>query len=201
MPTVICWDHILFVQLWPGSWIYEDKIRYNFTNDYFTIHGIWPEYYNGSWPQYCNRTEKFDVEKLEPIKKYLEKYWTNFKNPESFWKHEFEKHYTCAETDELLDSEIKYFTTGLYLKSELDIYEILKNSSITPSNNRTYSASKIKDTIESTIGREIVITCNKHNILDEIRVCLDRNLELIHCPIKEQNKGCHKKKIWYNRVI
>jgi|AntRauTorckE6833_2_1112554.scaffolds.fasta_scaffold120191_1 ribonuclease T2 len=79
------WDYILFVQVWPGSWIYEDHSKYNFTNDYFTVHGLWPEYNNGKYPQFCNKTERFNLTKLDPIRNELEKYWTNFKNPIKFW--------------------------------------------------------------------------------------------------------------------
>ena len=45
------WDYFMFVQLWPLSWLLADRISdYPFNNNHFTIHGLWPEYKNGSWP-------------------------------------------------------------------------------------------------------------------------------------------------------
>ena len=82
--NTINWDYFLFVQYWPGSWLYSDHNNHaDFNNTYFNIHGLWPEYKNGSWPQYCN-ISKFNITKLYPIKQQLMTYWSNYKHPESF---------------------------------------------------------------------------------------------------------------------
>ena len=67
MIETVDWNYFLFVQVWPSSRITNnDNIK--FTNDYFTVHGLWPQYTNGTWPQFCNTTSKFNSSALSLIK-------------------------------------------------------------------------------------------------------------------------------------
>src|SRR5579872_3719305 len=107
------WDYLMFVQLWPSSWLIEDhNHNYNFTNNYFTIHGVWPEYFNGSWPQSCSKSKYFNFSRVEPIHSNLTTYWTNFINPSSFWQHEYLTHLTCINSSDLV-GDYDYFEYGL----------------------------------------------------------------------------------------
>ena len=182
LPLICAWDYLLFVQYWPGSWIEHDHIKNsNFTNDHFNIHGIWPEYYNGSYPEFCNKSAIFDEKQLAPIRNNLTLYWTDYRNSEEFWKHEFYRHGTCAETDDLLSTELEFFTTGLELREKYNLYTYLSNSNIYPTNNNTYSLKNIYDAIQNQTINNIAITC-KDDILDQIILCLNPNLNLIDCP-------------------
>ncbi|KAK3166223.1 hypothetical protein QOZ80_1AG0043020 [Eleusine coracana subsp. coracana] len=62
----------------------------------FTIHGLWPDYDDGTWPSCCRHTE-FDMDKILPLKEKLDKYWpslycssssTCFSGKGPFWAHE-----------------------------------------------------------------------------------------------------------------
>lgn len=80
----------------------------------FTIHGLWPEFNNGSYPQYCNNTHKhsFNVSKLNPIRKELDTWWISYLGPNvKFWEHEYQKHETCFPNI----TELPYFTDALNL--------------------------------------------------------------------------------------
>lgn len=85
----------------------------------YSIHGLWPDYGNGTYPTFCKNI-KFDIEKLKSIDKELLNYWElpedHDKLEESFWKHEWDKHGTCMyeEIDELT-----YFKTALNLYHEV----------------------------------------------------------------------------------
>ena len=67
----------------------------------WTIHGIWPTTNNQIGPLYCNRTDKFDPEKIRDLLPELRLKWTDVRagggDEFNFWRHEWEKHGTCAE--------------------------------------------------------------------------------------------------------
>ncbi|ARF09950.1 T2 family ribonuclease [Indivirus ILV1] len=202
LPLYYCytdWDYILFVQVWPGSWINNGPLLYKFNNSYFTIHGLWPQYYNGSWPQFCNH-DKFNYLAIKNISQYLEMYWTNFKNAKDLWVHEYKKHATCAENDPLLSTEYQYFLTGLILRNKYNIFSVLKNNSIVPSNIIKYSTKGLVKVLSKGFNNTIVMLCNENNILNEIRFCLDKNLEQFDCPSNELKEQCQNKYISYNFV-
>ena len=192
-------DYFLYVQLWPGSWLYSDHSKYPFSNDYFTIHGLWPEYRNGSWPQFCNAS-KFDGQALNPIKNDLTKYWTDFKNPKKFWSHEYYKHMSCLEEDPIFQNEYVCFKMGLHFRNYYDYYHALNKVGIVPSNQQNYTVSQVSNAIQSLVGTTPVIVCDNHGILNEIRICFDQNVNNIDCPKDEIIKGCLNTSVWYNVV-
>uniref|UniRef100_A0A915Q6N3 Ribonuclease T(2) n=1 Tax=Setaria digitata TaxID=48799 RepID=A0A915Q6N3_9BILA len=93
----------------------------------WTIHGLWPNRNSGSFPEYCSvEKNKFDLSKLKPIEKKLEKNWPNLfvkRSVSSLWKHEWEKHGVCAGTVEEVNDEVKYFNKTLSLHEKFDIFE------------------------------------------------------------------------------
>lgn len=81
----------------------------------WTIHGVWPTKLGTIGPALCNKTWHFDPAKLEPLLDDLDTFWLNIETntpKDSFWKHEWEKHGTCAAELPELDSEDKYFGKG-----------------------------------------------------------------------------------------
>ena len=195
------WDYLLFVQYWPGCWIADSNLNEtDFTNNYFVVHGIWPEDTNGSYPSYCNSSAKFELSVLDPIYSNLTKYWTDFENPVEFWEHEYYKHATCAASDPLLGTEFDYFNTGLVLQERYDLYQYLADYGIYPSNFMLYQTQYIYDAIRKNINVEYVLTCDTNEILDEIIICLDTNLNPINCPKNEMNQMCQSGMITINVV-
>lgn len=192
------WDIFMFVELWPGSWL-NGRHDYNFTNDYFTVHGLWPEYRNGSWPQYCN-SSKFNVSTLQYIKSDLVKYWTDFRNPQKFWAHEYYKHMSCIEEDPIFQNELVCFKMGLAFRSYYDYYVALQRSGIKPSNDMNYTVVEVSDAVRKMTGFIPVIICDDNGILNEIRTCFNQNVTLIDCPDDELNKGCKLQYIHYNVI-
>ena len=78
----------------------------------FSIHGLWPQSTIDSYPEYCKKV-KFDITKLNSIIVELGFFWysTEEKN-EDFWKHEWEKHGSCAWEPM---TELDYFSQTLRL--------------------------------------------------------------------------------------
>ena len=83
----------------------------------FSIHGLWPDYSDGTYPSFCHKVT-FNIDKLKPIECDLINYWElpehHKKLETSFWKHEWLKHGSCMykEMDELE-----------YFKKALELYE------------------------------------------------------------------------------
>lgn len=194
----IKWDIFMFVELWPGSWLYGQKYH-NFTNNYFTIHGLWPEYNNGTWPQFCNAS-KFDIKSLQYLENDLIKYWTDFRNPHKFWMHEYYKHMSCIEEDPIFQDERTCFKMGLSFRSYYDYYTALSRENILPNNSLNYTTNEISNAIEKMTGTVPVIICDDNNILNEIRICFNQNVTAIDCPINELKKQCQSEYVWYNLI-
>ncbi|KAG8044573.1 hypothetical protein GUJ93_ZPchr0069g33258 [Zizania palustris] len=110
----------------------------------FTIHGLWPDYDDGTWPSCCRHTN-FDMDKILPLKPTLDKYWpslycssssTCFSGKGPFWAHEVsifsEKHGTCSSP--VVKDELEYFSTTLDLYFKYNVMEMLTNGGIHISN-------------------------------------------------------------------
>ena len=89
----------------------------------WTVHGIWPSKYHKMGPFHCNHV-KFNEGILEPILEELNIHWTNVraKTPEDqFWKHEWDKHGTCAMQLESMSNELKFFSKGEVFSNSISI--------------------------------------------------------------------------------
>jgi ribonuclease I len=115
-------------------------------------------------------------------------------------KHEFDKHYTCAESDKLLSTELSYFSTGLKLRKYFNFYNILKKYNITPSNDIVYPFDIIKNTIDKFTNHTSIIKCDHSGILNEIWLCLNKNLELFDCPQYNNYNGCKHNQVKYKKI-
>lgn len=151
------------------------------------VHGLWPTKTGTSGPYFCNTSIHFDPTDLAPIEADLEKYWTNVEantKKFSFWKHEWNKHGTCAVQLPVLNSPLKYFTQGLTWMKQYNITGILESSKIVP-NSDGYTLGDIYNAIKTVLKVNPDIQCTtdkaKFSLLSEIRICFDKNLELIDC--------------------
>ncbi|VDO33228.1 Uncharacterized protein BM_BM4983 [Brugia malayi] len=165
----------------------------------WTIHGLWPQRNDGSFPQFCGSdTKKFVLSKLLPIKQKLEKYWPNLfvmRSVSSLWKHEWEKHGTCAEIVEEVSDELKYFSKSLALYKQFDIFGILEKQEIIPSQEKLYDRLLLHQSLRSAYGKNVEFHClqdkqTKSWLLADVRLCLTKNFQLMDCkkkPLKWKN--------------
>ncbi|XP_002024998.2 ribonuclease Oy [Drosophila persimilis] len=188
------WDVLIFTQQWPVTTCYhwrEDNPSQECSlpqkKEFWTIHGIWPTKLGSLGPSFCNKSAEFDVDKLDGISNRLETFWPDLKGATSqewLWKHEWQKHGTCAMLIEELDDELKYFAQGLSWREQYIMSRILDASDIHPDSNNTVTA--INNAIVKALGKNPSIHClfdTKHEIsyLSEIRICFNKSLELIDC--------------------
>ncbi|OWM75936.1 ribonuclease 3-like [Punica granatum] len=192
-------DFFYFVQQWPGSYCdSRHSCCYPKTGKPaadFGIHGLWPNYKDGSYQSKCNPDHVFDKSEISDLISSLEKSWPTLSCPSNdglkFWEHEWEKHGTCSESE--LDQH-DYFEAGLKLKEKTNLLQALKNAGIEP-NDKFYRLESIKEAIKQAVGHEPGIECNVdpsgHKQLSEVYLCVDTSgMEIIECPILPKGSRC-----------
>ncbi|PWN46602.1 ribonuclease T2 [Violaceomyces palustris] len=159
--------------------------------DSTTIHGLWPDYCDGTYPQFCSNVsgipeytgaeirsvlQKYDPELLA----YMDVYYKDYQgNDESFWEHEYNKHGTCIST---LRTEcqpplpgisredyavVGYFRQIVNRFRKLPTYRWLEEAGIVPSNTTTYTLAEIEGALSKKHGGVPYVGCTKKNQLDE----------------------------------
>ncbi|GMJ05667.1 RIBONUCLEASE 1, ribonuclease 1 [Hibiscus trionum] len=202
--AVLCvsqdFDFFYFVQQWPGSYCDSGKSSccYPTTGKPaadFGIHGLWPNYNDGSYPQNCDPNNPFDESKISDLISNMRRNWPTLACPsgsgETFWSHEWEKHGTCSES---VFDQHSYFETTLGLKQQTNLLQALKTAGI-KADGRTYSLGDIKDAIKEGTGYTPWIECNQdssgNSQLYQVYLCLDNSgSSLIECPVFPKGKKC-----------
>ncbi|KAJ4955404.1 hypothetical protein NE237_012187 [Protea cynaroides] len=143
----------------------------------FTIHGLWPDYNDGTWPACCSRSN-FNIKEISSLLGDLQKYWpslscgspsTCFGGRGSLWAHE--------RSTELLNLYFKYNVTG-----------ILNGAGYVASNNEKYPLGGIVSAIENAVGASPLLVCS-HNAVEEIRLCFYKDFKPRDCIIDSASKG------------
>jgi len=200
-------DYMLFVESWDGLFCADGccvmpdtgaSVRVG-----FSVHGMWPQYNDGSWPSCCTSDvtrEMIDktLEKNKEIREMLNVYWPAFKRCR-FVRYETEKHGTCAlsvygATEQGL---IDYWTAVVKLANKFDYQSALASAGIVPSNSTMYTTSQVRKVIGKHVGATVNIACQNGNIIDEVRICLKKptnaqemiNPVIFDCPSQDTSCG------------
>ncbi|XP_048318813.2 extracellular ribonuclease LE [Ziziphus jujuba] len=199
--SVVCvsqdFDFFYFVQQWPGSYCdTKQSCCYPTTGKPaadFGIHGLWPNYNDGTYPSNCDPSNPFDQSQISDLISSLQKNWPTLACPSgngtAFWSHEWDKHGTCSES--LLDQRA-YFQTTLNFKKQANLLQILTTAGIRP-NGESYSLEDIKGAIQGGTGFAPWIECNTdssgNSQLYQIYLCVDTSgSNFVECPIFPNGK-------------
>ncbi|XP_012258433.2 ribonuclease Oy-like [Athalia rosae] len=200
-------DLLIFTQHWPETVCFEWEETapshqcFLPRHQEWTIHGLWPSQKHEIAPAFCNKTQHFDESVLLPIQNQMEEKWINIEKGTphfSLWKHEWEKHGTCASVLPELDSELKYFKKGLELQREYDMTHVLAKCNILP--GKKYEVQAILDCVNRILGHTAQVECvtnskTHESLLFEIRICFDKSLKLIDCnDVPAYPTNCQRKK-------
>ncbi|CAM0884094.1 unnamed protein product [Alopecurus aequalis] len=187
-------DHYVLALQWPGTVCRQTNhccssngcCRSNPLN-WFTIHGLWPQYSSGGWPSCCRATTPFNMNKIAMLRGILEKYWpslycgdssTCFGGKGPFWVHEVQTHGTCGYPE--IQDEYDYFSTALYLYSKYNVTKALRKAHIYPRNGRKYEVSHIVAAIDHAFGRLPHLVC-KNGSVQELRLCFHKDYQPRDC--------------------
>lgn len=150
------------------------------SNLFFTMHGLWPENSDGSYPCTCT-DETFDISKVKSIESDMNTYWPSLNGPnDTFWKHEYEKHGTCAE--DLFPTEFAFFNGTLALRAQYDAVKALAAAGYKPSNSKGFTLSAFRKAMGAAYGTYPAVTCDKSGNIEGITWCIDKTLSAMPCP-------------------
>ncbi|CAH2037778.1 unnamed protein product [Thlaspi arvense] len=185
-------DFFYLVLQWPGAYCDTKRTCCYPTSGKpaadFGIHGLWPNYKDGSWPSNCDPDSEFDRSQISDLVSRLKRNWPTLACPSNdgfkFWEYEWGKHGTCSESVLSLHA---YFDTTLRLKDQANLLQTLTDSGIKPDDG-FYDLQKISDAIKDAIGFTPGIQCNKdperNDQLHQIFLCVDTSgANFIECPI------------------
>ncbi|TGZ56596.1 ribonuclease Oy-like [Temnothorax longispinosus] len=203
-------DVLIFTQQWPltACFVWKNKSDTRSCSlprhDEWTIHGIWPTKYNTLGPQFCNKSLEFNPSAIAPIESELKENWLDIhkgSKPYSFWKHEWDKHGTCAVTVKALNNEFNYFEAGLKLFDKYNMMDVLAKANILPGNKyMVQDMLKGIQKILNTRGQIMCVTDDKthESYVIEMRLCFDKTLQLVNCDgIYHFPTNCRSKEIIY----
>lgn len=182
----------IFTQWWPQTQCYEDvknKTCVPSGISKWTIHGLWPTVGTEHLPVYCNKSWPFDEESIEDLKPELVLQWPSYSTPDdyaAFWKHEWEKHGTCATSLSFLSSEHKYFEVSLSLNIKYDIFKALNQGGrITPTSDKVYQVKDIEVALFKVFKVHPTVYClpvkPSEQMLSYVELCFDKTLTPINC--------------------
>ncbi|MED6130503.1 Ribonuclease pancreatic beta-type [Stylosanthes scabra] len=190
-------DFFYFVQQWPGSYCdTQQSCCYPTTGKPdadFGIHGLWPNYNDGSYPSNCDSSNPFQQSQVSDLISTMQKEWPTLACPSGngiqFWTHEWDKHGTCSES---ILNQHDYFAAALNLKQKANLLQALTSAGINPDGG-SYSLSSIKSAISGSVGFTPFIECNSdssgNSQLYQVYLCVDTNASaFIDCPVFPNSK-------------
>ncbi|PIB26122.1 ribonuclease T [Amylibacter kogurei] len=167
-------DYYVLALSWTPSWCeYEGDRRKSPQCDAgrefgFTLHGLWPQYNDGSWPSYCKSSHR-------PPSKSLTASMGDIMGTSGLAWHQWNKHGVCSG-----------LSPAQYYELSRRAYESVQRPAIFSKIKQTLSlpASVVEDAFQETNAQlddnELQLTC-KAGRIQEARICLTKDLELRAC--------------------
>ncbi|XP_048391751.1 ribonuclease T2 isoform X1 [Stegostoma tigrinum] len=176
------WNILILSQHWPQTvcLMVSETCKVPQNIDYWTVHGLWPKR-----DEMCNNSWHFEIQNVMDILSELKLWWPDVLHPNStqLWKHEWQKHGTCAATLQSLDTQNKYFSKALDLYHKINLNSVLKKLDILPS-SKYYTLEMIENALVSVYGVTPKIQCLKGSsaqILGQIELCFTKEFEPLNC--------------------
>lgn len=137
----------------------------DYWKNHFTLHGLWPQYYDTGYPSFCTDVD-FDAKYPEAVgMDTMTKYWPNVQAQEGtssyddFWEHEWTKHGTCSTLDE-----------QTYFQTAIDTIEKYGTPSIVTENvGGTLSADDIRNAFGGK--QRVALKCSNNKYLVGAYTC------------------------------
>ncbi|KHN27253.1 ribonuclease 2-like [Glycine soja] len=194
-------DYFAFALQWPGTYCKRTRsccptngcCRGSNFPTVFTIHGLWPDYNDGTWPSCCSGSS-FDPKEILTLTNSLEQYWPSLSCSKpslchggkgTFWAHEWEKHGTCSYP--VFRNEYDYFVAVLNLYFKYNVTSVLNDAGYVPSNTEKYPLGGIISAIENAFHASPQIVCSKDSV-EELRLCFYKDFQPRDCALGSDTK-------------
>ncbi|KAK8105834.1 hypothetical protein PG999_009193 [Apiospora kogelbergensis] len=198
---------VLATQFWNTYTGFESQGQV-LPKDAWTLHGLWPDFCNGSYTQYCDLTRQGtpvpawagpDIGTfLEPLGKldllaWMKKHWVaqpGWLNGD-FWGHEFSKHATCYSTFDVEcygpayrqhEEVADFFETAAAFHRALPTWSWLEASGVRPSNATTFSLGDFTRPLTQGFGAIPYVGCSgpKYNATEAGKGSTDAGYTVIN---------------------
>ncbi|XP_057789620.1 ribonuclease 2-like [Salvia miltiorrhiza] len=191
-------DYFMLSFLWPGTACLSSGgecchsnacCRRSSALTEFTIHGLWPDYNDGTWPACCPG-KRFDIKKISTLLSTMNKYWPSYSCESSsnchggtglFWEHEWEKHGPCSFP--IIRDEYDYFMTVLNLYFKYNVTEILGEAGYVASNSEKYPLGGMVSAIENAFHATPALVCSG-DAVEELRLCFCKDFKFRDCAVE-----------------
>ena len=176
----------------------------DFPKNVWTMHGLWPNYKNGTIPDWCNGNNDIEIKiKNESLYNYMKTYWPGlFRTNEGFWGHEYNRHGYCYNKRHNISvNEYELFflkSIEIYQKYDLGnifinmLGEIKKGDvEIHKSDLENYLETKgIQKSEYLLLCENITINDETFSYISEMRIRFDFNFSLYKNETEKTNKDC-----------
>ncbi|XP_069090590.1 ribonuclease T2 [Pleurodeles waltl] len=198
------WKKLVLTHHWPVSVCKMDDVTCESPPNYWTLHGLWPDK-----AEMCNNSWHFNKAEIEDLLPDMNKFWPDVLHPNQsqLWKHEWQKHGTCAASLSCLDSQHKYFGTSLELYKKTDLNSFLEKSGIVPS-TKYYRIADIRNAVHQVYGVIPKIQCfplpeqEDTQVLTQIEICFTKELQPRNCsgPGEDALQGMRSRPVSWNSI-
>lgn len=163
----------------------------NGPKDSTTIHGLWPDYCDGTYPQYCSSVSGIPeytgdqiiqlMQKYDPaLYAYYQKYFKDINGDStSFLEHEYNKHGTCYTTmrtscqpslpwiSQPDFAVLNFFRQIAHKFQERPTYQFLQSAGIIPTTEKNYTLTQVQQTLKDFHGATPYVGCNQNGEISE----------------------------------
>ncbi|XP_046359119.2 ribonuclease Oy-like [Haliotis rufescens] len=188
------WNLFVFAQQWPPTACLKSSLKHKCNHvpnqvKTWTVHGLWPNF-DDEEVMSCNNSWHFNWDMVKSLEKQLNASWPNMLDKTRYrwlWKHEWQKHGTCAATLKATDNQLRYFQKALSLNSisAFNPQKALEKAGITPSCSKAYSIDAIKDAVKKyfRINTNLKMKCSRQTkmdrtLLQEIHIALTKTFNV-----------------------
>ncbi|KAI4326339.1 hypothetical protein MLD38_031663 [Melastoma candidum] len=194
-------DYFKLALQWPGTYCRRTRhccstnacCRRSNSPGEFTIHGLWPDYNDGTWPACCSRSH-FEEKEISSLVDTLQKYWpslscgstsTCYGGKGSFWAHEVqEKHGTCSSP--VFRDEHEYFLATINLYSKYNVTRVLYDAGYVPSNTEKYPLGGVITAIQNAFHLTPQVSCS-NGAVQELYMCFYKDFTPRDCAVGVQS--------------
>ena len=176
----------------------------NFPKNVWTMHGLWPNYKNGTLPDWCNGNNDIDIKiKNESLYNYMKTYWPGlFRSNEGFWGHEYNRHGYCYNKRHNIsvNDYDKFFLKAIEIYQKYDLGNIFINMfDEIKKGDVEIHRSELENYLETKgIQRsEYLLLCENFTInnetfsyISEMRMRFDFNFSLYKNETEKTGKDC-----------
>ncbi|EYU40680.1 hypothetical protein ABFS82_14G060000 [Erythranthe guttata] len=187
-------DYFVLALQWPGTYCRRTRhccssngcCRSTNAPTGFTIHGLWPNYNDGTWPSCCTG-KTFDAKEVSTLLSGLNMYWPSLSCGSTsnchggkgiFWEHEWEKHGTCASS--VTGEEYNYFVTALNVYFKYNVTDVLREAGYVASDSEKYPLGGIVSAIQNAYHSTPELQCSG-GALQELHLCFYKDFTPRDC--------------------